>query len=31
MLRWPILALLAILLPLQPPAPADGPTYTADG
>jgi hypothetical protein len=30
MLRWPAFALLALLLPLQPP-PADGPAYTASG
>jgi hypothetical protein len=32
MLRWPALALLAVLLPFQPPGPApDAPTYTPDG
>jgi hypothetical protein len=30
MLRWPLLLMLAVLLPMQPPL-ADGPTYTADG
>lgn len=31
MLRWPLLLLLAILLPMQPAAPVDGPAYTTDG
>jgi len=31
MLRWPLLLLLAVLLPMQPAALPDGPTYTADG
>ncbi len=31
MLRWPLLLLLAVLLPMQPTALPDGPTYTADG
>ena len=31
MLRWPLLLLLAALLPMQPAGLPDGPTYTADG
>jgi hypothetical protein len=31
MLRWPLLLLLAVLLPMQPATLPDGPTYTSDG
>jgi len=31
MLRWPLLLMLAVLLPMQPPVTPDGPAYTADG
>ena len=31
MLRWPVLALLAFLLPLKPSTLPDGPAYTSDG
>lgn len=31
MLRWPLLLMLAVLLPMQPAALPDGPAYTADG
>jgi Cytochrome P460 len=31
MLRWPLLLMLAVLLPMQPAALPDGPTYTSDG
>jgi hypothetical protein len=32
MLRWPMLLMLAVVLPLQPAAaPSDGPAYTSDG
>ena len=35
MLRWPLLLMLAVLLPMQPAAPSngqpDGPAYTSDG
>ena len=31
MLRWPLLLLLAVLLPMQPTALPDGPSYTAGG
>ena len=31
MLRWPLLLMLAVLLPMQPAALPDGPSYTSDG
>ncbi len=31
MLRWPLLLMLAVLLPMQPAALPYGPTYTSDG
>lgn len=31
MLRWPLLLMLAVLLPMQPAALPDGPAYTSDG
>ena len=31
MLRWPLLLMMAVLLPMQPTALPDGPAYTTDG